>query len=149
MRRLSKKLRKVQVSQCVKNFLWRSAKQILPMRKRLEQRGIQLVATWALCPTGEELQDHIFMQCKEIQRLWFISPLDFHMPPILNLSDWLLQWVSSPDSTVSQLFTHSSAHLEKPQWCFQQRLGQCFKYIPRSVRFCWGRQPSLQFPALH
>jgi len=72
------------------------------MRKRLKQKGIQLGATCPLCHTREEFQDHIFMQCKEIQRLWFISPLDFHVPPILNLSDWLLQWVFSPDSTVSQ-----------------------------------------------
>jgi hypothetical protein len=100
-----KTLWKVQVPQYVKNFLWRMARYILPTRKRLESKGINLDPTCPLCHAEKESQDYLFMHCQVVQRLWFVSPLGLHVPSIMSLSEWMNKWLTNSNLQAAQLFS--------------------------------------------
>jgi hypothetical protein len=97
----------VQAPQRVKHFLWRVAKRILPTRCRLEQKGVVLDPSCPFCHNEKESQEHIFMNCQEIRRFWFISPLGLHVPTNVNLFQWMVQWLSNSNFMATQLFSLS------------------------------------------
>jgi len=98
---------KVRTPQRVKNFLWRAAKCILPTRCKLETKGITLDTSRPFCHTDVESQDHLFMHCQETQRFWFTSPLGLHDPTQVNLSQWMMKWLSNFNAQATQLFSLS------------------------------------------
>ncbi|PNX91308.1 hypothetical protein L195_g047438 [Trifolium pratense] len=40
-----------------------------------------------------------------IQRLWFVSPLGLHVPPLMSLSDWVHKWLTNSNLQAAQLFS--------------------------------------------
>ncbi|CAJ2662282.1 unnamed protein product [Trifolium pratense] len=45
------------------------------------------------------------MHCQVIQRLWFVSPLGLHVPPLMSLSDWVHKWLTNSNLQAAQLFS--------------------------------------------
>jgi hypothetical protein len=68
---LCKAIWKVNVPNCIKNFLWRLAKAFLPTRGRLERKGITLDTTCPLCFNDCECNEHLFMHCPLSKQVWF------------------------------------------------------------------------------
>lgn len=54
---------KVSIPNCVKNFLWRLGRNILPTRCNLAKKGIHLDVLCPICHTEAETGEHIFMSC--------------------------------------------------------------------------------------
>jgi ribonuclease HI len=97
----------VKAPNCVRNFLWRLAKFILPTRERLERKGMKIDPQCPLCCAAKESHEHLSMFCPVTQLLWFASPLGIHIPNDLNMLDWIQHWLSCKDHIVRQLFTYT------------------------------------------
>ena len=93
------------VPNSTRNFLWRLARNILPTRGRLEQKGVNLDPICPLCFSETETTEHLFMRCPMVQQLWFISALGIHIPQHVSLAQWLQQWITSSDKVASHLFS--------------------------------------------
>lgn len=64
----------------VNNFLWRTAKNILPTRGNLCKKGIKIDPVCPLCNLEPETSEHLFMRCNFAQVVWFSSSLGVHVP---------------------------------------------------------------------
>ncbi|PNY16580.1 ribonuclease H, partial [Trifolium pratense] len=123
---LWKAIWKVKVPNCIKNFLWRLAKAILPTRSRLEKKGITLDTTCPLCFNDIECNEHLFMHCPLSKQVWFSSPLGLHAPNNVGLISWMQLWLSNPDKLASQLFSTTLWMIWKGR----------NKLIFKNVKFC-------------
>lgn len=47
------------------------------------------------------------MHCQETQRFWFTSLLGLHVPTQVNLSQWMMKWLSNSNAQATQLFSLS------------------------------------------
>jgi len=99
-----KEIWKAQVSNKVKNFMCRLAKNILPTRENLSKKGVSLEKQCPLCHGGIESTNHLFMQCNLMRLTLFASQLGSHMPFEVDLHDWILSWLTCQDQLGSQLF---------------------------------------------
>lgn len=52
--------------------VWRAVKGILPVRKLLHERGIDMDVVCPFCNVAEELIDHVVVSCPVVARWWFI-----------------------------------------------------------------------------
>lgn len=66
---LWKAIWKVVAPNCVKNFLWRVEKDILPTRGRLERKGLRIDTICLICCSEKETPNHLFMHCQLSQFL--------------------------------------------------------------------------------
>lgn len=96
---------KVPVPNCVRNFLWRLARNILPTRGNLKEKGVEVEPLCLLCYEMEEDQEHLFMLCQATRALWFTSQLGIHVPQQTSLTNWMKQWLSCPDVEAQQIFS--------------------------------------------
>lgn len=96
---------KIPIPNCVWNFLWRIAKNILPTRRNLRRKGVVLDPLCLICNVEEESQEHLFMSYQATRALWFTTSLGIHVPQRLSFSDWMLQWMSCPDILAQQIFS--------------------------------------------
>lgn len=64
---LWKAIWKAPVSNSVKNFIWRLARNILPTRHNLGKKGMKLDMSCPIYQEKEETQDHIFLHCMPIR----------------------------------------------------------------------------------
>lgn len=104
-RGLWKNIWKAPVPNTVKNFLWRLARNILPTRSNLGRKGIQMDTICPICLEHEETQEHLFMHCQLSQVLWFTTHLGLHVPNMVSLNKWLMQWLTNSDPLAVQLFS--------------------------------------------
>ncbi|XP_058764138.1 uncharacterized protein LOC131637556 [Vicia villosa] len=89
----------------VRNFLWRTAKDILPTRANLHKRKVNLAPDCPLCHSHVESSNHLFLHCNVSKQVWFLSPLGLRIPPSSDLIFWLDKMLNSGDPYVSQLFS--------------------------------------------
>ncbi|XP_057247397.1 uncharacterized protein LOC130589819 [Beta vulgaris subsp. vulgaris] len=86
-----KKLWKAQVPSKIQNFSWKPSNQALPMRNNLIKR--QIVMDYICKRCGEEVEsvEHVLVQCKEAQRLWYLLPLrlSFNQGVVTSFKDWV------------------------------------------------------------
>lgn len=72
----------------VKTFLWRSCRNALPTRVRLQDRGVNCTKTCALCENEDEDSMHLFFYCTKSKQCWQQLGLwsKVHQKAQLNLS---------------------------------------------------------------
>lgn len=102
-KKLWKNLWKVPVNARIKNFNWRLAKDILPARVNLSQKGISLDVSYPFCHLYLENSLHIFMQCDFYKRVLFSSPLGFRIPYGCDIVDWLRECIANKECMVCQV----------------------------------------------
>lgn len=88
----------------VNNFLWRTAKNILPTRGNLCKKGIKIDPVCPLCNLEPETSEHLFMRCNFAQVVWFSSSLGVHVPLDSTLNQWLHKWLMGKDTLGAQIF---------------------------------------------
>jgi hypothetical protein len=54
----------------VHHFLWRFARDSLPMRMNIQKRHVKLDARCAVCHTLFESGGHLFVACHEVSKVW-------------------------------------------------------------------------------
>lgn len=70
-----KNLWRLRVIPRVKHFLWQACTNSLPTKDNLFQRGMYVDPVCALCGEGMESLFHLFLECRTIKKIWFLSPL--------------------------------------------------------------------------
>ncbi|PNX55458.1 ribonuclease H [Trifolium pratense] len=74
------------------NLIWRILNQALPVRDRLNTRGIRCDPICPRCNKALETTDHVFKQCDWAQAIWFGSPMSINfqsMEPTISFMDWI------------------------------------------------------------
>ncbi|KAK7266699.1 hypothetical protein RIF29_19349 [Crotalaria pallida] len=79
------------IIQSVFSSFWRATKGVLPVNKRLHDRGINVDPICPCCGAEVETISHALLQCVEVTRIWFASPLAVHIPigDDINFDDWI------------------------------------------------------------
>jgi hypothetical protein len=54
----------------VQQFMWRLAHNSLPVKRKIEQRGIECDTLCVLCRRLDEDGAHLFLKCKQVKQLW-------------------------------------------------------------------------------
>ncbi|KAK7273919.1 hypothetical protein RIF29_14986 [Crotalaria pallida] len=74
-----------------RELLWRLCKEILPVKANLFRIGIQTDAICPFCGEDEETINHVFLQCSEVDKVWFGSPLGLRIERVKSqdLITWL------------------------------------------------------------
>jgi len=88
----------------IKNFMWRLAKNILPTRANLQKKGITFDTLCPLCHCEQESSQHLFLKCNLMKLSMFASHLGSHIPPDVDLHDWILKWLTCQDSLGAHFF---------------------------------------------
>ncbi|KAK6148918.1 hypothetical protein DH2020_016443 [Rehmannia glutinosa] len=70
-----KKLWDLRVLPKIKQFLWRVCTDSLPTKDNLRRRGLDIDPVCFICGEGIETSSHIFLKCREVQTIWYTSPL--------------------------------------------------------------------------
>lgn len=69
-KRLWKAIWKIRAPQKLKHFLWRVLAGALPVKERLNTRGLHLDARCKLCNTGSESIGHLLFSCSYAKEVW-------------------------------------------------------------------------------
>ncbi|KAL2936748.1 hypothetical protein RDABS01_020197 [Bienertia sinuspersici] len=59
----------------MKNFAWRALHNALPVSRNLAQRKMDVDCVCKRCGKGEENVTHLLLECREVKRMWYVSPL--------------------------------------------------------------------------
>jgi hypothetical protein len=102
--RIWKEIWKAPIPNKIKNFMWRLVKNILPTRENLSKKGITLDLSCPLCHHDVESSNHLFMHCNLMRLTLFASNLGTHIPQCVDLSVWILSWLTCKDMVGTQLF---------------------------------------------
>lgn len=102
-KKLWKHIWKPSVNARARNFLWRSAKNIVPTKHNLIKKGIRLDPFCSLCNKDVENVRHLFMECEFAKTAIFSSVLSYRIPSDLDFNDWLLSFLSCGDVFSSQV----------------------------------------------
>lgn len=84
-------LRKLEVPQKVKIFLWRFCRNNIPVRNLLRGKGVQIPILCPMCESDIEHLLHVFFDCDFAKQCWNVVGLQYDMSCVENASDWLLQ----------------------------------------------------------
>lgn len=68
------------------------------------KKGVYLDPNCPFCNMCVENSAHLFMHCEIAKLIWFSSPLGVHIPPQVDLNDWILSWLTCKDSFAIQIF---------------------------------------------
>nr|GME20951.1 uncharacterized protein LOC109186206 [Ipomoea batatas] len=82
------------------NFVWRCARDILPLRTSLAGRGVNIDISCPLCNTRPESALHLFRQCVHTTSLWDSFQ---GLPPLLGLDNfaaWFSKLVDGKDEVL-------------------------------------------------
>ncbi|XP_024626573.1 uncharacterized protein [Medicago truncatula] len=102
--KLWKEIWRAPIPNKIKNFMWRLAKNILPTRTNLKNKGILLDLQCPLCHVENESSHHLFLKCNLFKLSLFASHLGSHIPNDIDLHDWILKWLTCKDPWGVQLF---------------------------------------------
>ncbi|GAU38301.1 hypothetical protein TSUD_157860 [Trifolium subterraneum] len=81
-----------------------NVKDILPTRENLSKKGINFDLSCPLCHHGLESSNHLFMNCNLMRLTLFASNLGSHIPVSVDVSVWILSWLTCKDMIGTQLF---------------------------------------------
>lgn len=87
--RLEKNLEASHTSQ-IKVFLWRFCHNNLPIRVRLESKGVVLPILCPMCSTDIEHLLRVFFDCSFAKSCWQSVGLSYNMMQVTSAPDWLL-----------------------------------------------------------
>lgn len=79
----------------VKFFMWRVARNCIPNRQNLRNRGIDVLSCCALCGSGIENNWHLFVDCSYAQNCWKLANLLQLVNECASNSDSFSQWLVS------------------------------------------------------
>ncbi|XP_058768576.1 uncharacterized protein LOC131642328 [Vicia villosa] len=102
-KKLWQQIWKIPVHTRVKNFLWRTARNILPTKHNLLKKGISLDPTCSLCNKDVESVQHLFLECDFAKAVCFSSILSYRIPSHLEFNDWLLSFLTCGDVFSAQV----------------------------------------------
>jgi hypothetical protein len=54
----------------IKNLIWRICRNVVPTRRRVQDKGVQCPLTWVTYNDSEEDLDHVCFNCPFIVRVW-------------------------------------------------------------------------------
>jgi len=83
-----------------KSVAWRACKEALPVKSLMVEKRILLDATCPCCGDGRETTVHALLQCEDVKRVWFASPLGLRvdsLSEVTSLVQWMEQCVSILD----------------------------------------------------
>ncbi|KAI5439249.1 hypothetical protein KIW84_024866 [Lathyrus oleraceus] len=92
------------VNVCIRNLLWRFGQNILPLRSKLLNQGVQFDPSCPFCFEFPETLDHVFLHCSFAKMVWFRSPLGLRIMPDIDPLVWLEKSLSSKDTYGIQPF---------------------------------------------
>lgn len=75
----------------IKNFIWRVAKNYIPVKANLFKKGIKDSHEFPLCHNCVETSEHMFFECNISKLVCFSSPLGLCIPPNTEVLGWLDQ----------------------------------------------------------
>jgi hypothetical protein len=84
-----KKIWRLPLPNKVLHFLWRVANYSLPLRMKLQRRGMVLDTRCPLCYRMDEDGGHCFLKCKKVKGLWSLAQLDHIRLKLLSCPDAL------------------------------------------------------------
>lgn len=91
------------VTEHVKNFTWRLAKDILPTRANLRKKGTPLDDSSPFCHMYPETSLHPFLHCDFSKRVFFSSPSGVRIHIDGDMLDWISDALVNKDIIVGQM----------------------------------------------
>ena len=89
-----------------KELAWRCCNNILPVRKQLSVRGMEMDSLCPVCYEQEETALHILFHCREARRAWFGSPLGLRLDSVQSVPEFIAEFLNrGDDQTAGMLFT--------------------------------------------
>src|ERR1044072_265616 len=89
-----------------KELAWRCYNNILPVRKQLSIRGMEVDPFCPVCYEQEETSLHILFHCREARRAWFGSRLGLRLDSVQSVPDFIADFLTQgDDQTAGLLFT--------------------------------------------
>ncbi|KAK7281123.1 hypothetical protein RIF29_08839 [Crotalaria pallida] len=108
-----------------KELIWRACQNILPMRKVLRNRGIQVDHLCPMCGEEDETIEHALLLCRFAAASLFASPLSIRVDVINTSSfqDWLrVLMLNNDPHFLAAIFEHEWALWNRRnEFVFQQR----------------------------
>ncbi|XP_058733791.1 uncharacterized protein LOC131605427 [Vicia villosa] len=105
--RLWKETWKAPVHSRTRNFIWRLAKDILPVKTNLSKKGISLDTSCSLCNSAPETAHHVFMECPFAKQVFFSSSLGYRVPENTDTCVWIESILKCGDVLSSQILCTS------------------------------------------
>ncbi|KAK7259820.1 hypothetical protein RIF29_25435 [Crotalaria pallida] len=145
---LWRKIWKVQSIPRCKDLAWRACKNILPVRSRLQHRGVSVDARCPLCGEEEETITHALLTCPMVSPVWFASPLTIRIDTghINEFGNWLLQILdmSSKFGESMVLDLLYAIWTARNEWCFNGKKAIVMQILDRAAAYMIP--PSLSVP---
>jgi hypothetical protein len=89
-----------------KELAWRCCNNILPVRKNLSVRGMEVDPTCPVCYDHEETALHILFHCREARHAWFGSPLGLRLDSVQSIPEFIADFMAhGDDQSTGLLFT--------------------------------------------
>lgn len=76
-------------------FIWRFCRNNIPVRTRLQSKGVSLPLTCPVCDTGMESMIHLFFECPFAVSCWQSVGLRHGLSEDQSVSEWMLQKTTS------------------------------------------------------
>ncbi|KAK7267677.1 hypothetical protein RIF29_20355 [Crotalaria pallida] len=134
-----RKIWKVQTIPRCKELAWRACKNILLVRTRLQNRGMEIDVRCPLCGEDEETVQYALLTCQMVIPVWFSSPLTIRMVPenIQSFSYWLLQMLegSSISGRAMILELVYAIWKARNEWCFNGKGTSMLKMLDRAAGY--------------
>lgn len=116
------------------HFLWKVLKGIVPTRKRLWNKGVQVPIFCPRCDQVAESIEHALRDCPWVRRVWFLSPLGF-------------SWPSNEDQTF-QAWCHTIL-LSAPKEVGEILATFCYYIWKARNALCFEGKSSAEFEVVH
>lgn len=99
---------KLNVRPKIKNFILKFCHSGIPVKERLQSKGVRTDPVCFLCGAKEETINHLFAECDWVKKVWFLSPLGKHPQLQSNrrFSDLLMERAVKEPRIVSELISY-------------------------------------------
>lgn len=92
------KIWRLQIPHKMKIFIWRFCRNSVPVRRRLNAKGVTLPITCPMCLNDIEHLLHVFFECNFARQCWDHVNLSYDMRPVEFAPDWLLSKINDASS---------------------------------------------------
>ncbi|KAK7268516.1 hypothetical protein RIF29_21216 [Crotalaria pallida] len=118
------------------DLVWRACKNILPVRKRLTERGLIEDPVCPLCGEQDETVVHALLLCNEVKKIWFASPLAIRINDneVTSFERWMCCMLSrGHDDGMIMVFTLAYViWSRRNQWVFNNKMLQLHEVIAKT-----------------
>lgn len=92
----------------MKMFIWRACRNALPTKENLCRQGCDIDPICQLCGDEIETLDHILLQCRMIQPIWYRSMLRVDVKDLEGVAfkDFFWTYFQHPDREITSLLAN-------------------------------------------